>query len=356
MQTILNVQRTYLNLAALTVGAVLAVNNFGCSPACGGDCSEENDDTDTGSPNGSGGKITAGSGGADPSGGRNGSGSSEGSGSAGSDTPSGGAGSDGSSGGAAGEGKPLIEFQIATVRADPTNRDTSFSVRSYETSSTSTCTTTTKGACYVKACANESDTDLETVYANVGHAEATIDQDGQISTSVVDYDGSEQSVFARFDPRLTILGEETIQIEVSGGDLGTFSRTLMQPLYLITTNPLLPNEGELNSDYVALSRSQGLMLTWERGTSGTSYYVQTVRYASSDEAMRYSLNCQFPAEDGQGFIDPSLLASLPADDELMTFGVVDDLSDWGDYQARVRLLVNTINPTKNRAVSLRLVD
>ncbi|HXS17022.1 MAG TPA: hypothetical protein VN764_07530 [Polyangiaceae bacterium] len=337
---ILRASSRTLVLGAFAV-ATFGINNAGCSPACGETCGDDgpasggSSDSSSGGGDGSGGGLTSsGAGGED----------------SGSDPAAAG-------GAAVQSDEPVIEFQIASLRSSGPSGQATLQVRSVDTTGT-TCTERSAGACSLSTCDNQSESDPTAGFPRVGHVEATIEEDAVISSAVVDVDGSERSSSAAFSPSLFLTGEERIQLDVRGGDLGPLSREVQLPLYLITTNPLSDDSAEEpDVDYVELSRSQGLLLTWERGVSGFSYHVQGSTLSTEDpEGPRTWLNCAFPSTDGQGFIDPSLLGTFEPNDEFLTLGVFDDVSDWGDYQARVRLVVNTVTPAKDQAVTLRLVE
>ena len=254
-----------------------------------------------------------------------------------------------------------VEIQLASLfRASNSGSAAVLTVRSISQSTSSVCSTITSGACNVTTCTGQNEPDPNAVYPQLGEVTMTVDQDGTIFTSLVDHDGSTASATSSFDPPLRLIGEEVVDVQIEGGTLDAFAKTLSVPLFLITENELLADDGGTNpTRFVALSRSKGLTLKWQRGAVGLAYAVQSLGSASSSnnpDEPRYSLFCSFPSMEGSGTIDASLLTDLPLDLSIQTFGVVDQIDDWDQTRVRTRLLVDTVTPEKDSAVSLRLVE
>jgi len=292
----------------------------------------------TGGSGGGAGAMTGGSGGA--SGGSSGTGGSSG-GAAG----SGAAGSGGSSGGAGTggtEGSPMGYIQFGTLFNFPSLGQTySFANARFDrgdTQSTSVCTTQTFGPCTIYTC--EEDTDppdpMPVTFPTAGVI--TIESDmGEFSATL---EPNSSGAYTGLPVMGALQGEETVTVTAVGDEVPAFTHTVSFPLVLLLTSPVLAT-GEST---ITASRTEDLVLTWDRGIDGLSFAVQSTGGTS--------FFCSVASTDGTMTIPAAALAALPANTGLLPIGSGVDHVMAGDYDVSVTHANGVMTPDRMQRVQV----
>jgi hypothetical protein len=140
-----------------------------------------------------------------------------------------------------------------------------------------------------------------------------------------------------------LLGEESVTVTAAGGEVPNFTHTMTYPLLMLLTQPEFD---DVQTEYVA-SRTEDLVLAWDRGTPSLSLGVQAYGGAAS-------LGCAFPGEGGTGTISSELLAILDSGTELILLGVETEVVTAGDYDVSVSSAGAVMTPDRTRRAKIVL--
>lgn len=310
--------------------------------------------------------TTSGSDGGSATGGSAAGGSAAGSGAAGSSAAAGdggsGAGSGtGGDGGTASSGAGGRELTIQLYDIPATN-GAHLTLMDTTPDSFSGCTTLRQGSCAVATCLskNEGASPADDVWFSGGEVvTVTIDPTaGERPTSSATMELQPMTNFhsQAFSPHTFLTGEQQITVDISGGTLPPYRYTTELPRLLITTSE--PDElsaGQFNVDYVHLSRQADQVLAWQGGAPHVTYGVWQKQWKEVDGKW-YLLSCSFASTLGTGTISKQLLADLPTGTEFYTLAVIDDFVpvDGGTY--RFLTYADTVNPSEQNTVGLKLTD
>jgi hypothetical protein len=166
-----------------------------------------------------------------------------------------------------------------------------------------------------------------TIDADVGEFSVTLEPDST-------------GAYSSMRPTGTLQGEEVVSVVASGGEVPAFSHTVTFPLVLLLTSPVLAT-GE---SVITASRSDDLVLTWDRGVEGLSFFIQTT--------TGVSFACSAPSTDGTMTIPAAALAALPANTTLLLMGTGVDQVTAGDYDVSVTYANGVMNPERTERMEV----
>ena len=215
------------------------------------------------------------------------------------------------------------------------------------------CDSFQEGNCSVFECPDVSDSDVKT-YLHAGEISATIEAMGQTLNGAISPDQNGRYVGGFLLPSGPLLqGSEVGTVSAAGGAIGAFSLQVTVPLSLLTTNAAGPPEQYIAE--VSVSRDAGIELQWERGAEGVNYVVKT-ESGVTDGGRRLSLDCEFDSLESRGEISSALLSRLPVGTQLLTYTVARYPLEVGGRSVEVSVYADTLTPTKDAAVALRLTQ
>jgi len=292
----------------------------------------------SGGSGGGAGAMTGGSGGA--SGGSGGVGGSSG-GAAGGGAP----GSGGTSGGAGTGGTdraPTGQVQFGTIYNFPGMGQT-YSLANArfdrgDTPSTTVCTTQTFGPCTLYTCEDSTDPPDPMPPAPPTAGTITIVGDPAGFSATLEPDST--GVYPNLPAMGSLSGDETVTVTAAGGEVPAFTHTVSFPLVLLLTSPALAT-GEST---VTASRSDDLVLAWDRGIDGLDFVVQALNATS--------FVCSAASTAGTMTIPALALSALPANTGLLLMGSGPDQVMAGDYAVTVVHVNGVMTPDRTQRVEV----
>lgn len=247
-----------------------------------------------------------------------------------------------------GEGEFVIDIISLPLRTLPVVLTAHWSPE-IDRSADPLCDVRKSGGCMAYRCTSVLESDLESPPA-VGSIYVTMNGVKGPLTAEAVTNGYGEYTNVEFSPLdATLIGEETGTVVVEGGDIPGFEMDVVLPLFLISTSD------DLVEDRIFASRTEDILLAWERGTEGVEYIVQT-RFIPVAEGERINLACAFDSTLGEGVIDAHLLELVPAGSLLDTYMTASKIVEDPAGRVVVRTASATINPEKNAVVDILVGD
>ena len=195
-------------------------------------------------------------------------------------------------------------------------------------------------ACSVSTCNDSSGTTTNSVPASAGDITFTASPEG--FQAVLSPDATKSYGTTSLSGYLG--GEETVTIVATGADVPAFETTMTYPLLLLLTSP----DASATEGVATASRTDDLVLEWDRGAPGKTFLVQTQNTNPSDAF----LNCSVPSETGVLAIPAAALAYLAPSTELLLLTMNLTHVTAGSYDVSVMGFGAVMIPDRTRRASI----